>query len=250
MSDDENERQLLQIYCDESRQTGARYMVFGGVVISDSDLPAYQTRIADFRKQEKWFHPFKCENVATKDIILEKYKRFVDIFFDNPQDIFFKCLFVDRNTMNRNYGTSETRFYTLFYNLLVYSFGKYVESGNPCIITLHRRATNYKISTLKDILNNGMKKVYKCSNSLVRNVQASDLKSSEMLQFADVLMGAVGYELNGYNLVQGASRGKIALMEYIRQRAGLSSFFTNTHSNHHSFSIWHFKYGAGKSKMP
>lgn len=247
MSDNENESQLLQIYCDESRQTGARYMVLGGVVIADTDLPIYLRKIKEYREVEKWSHPFKWEKVPTKDIILAKYKDFIDIFFDNPQDIFFKCLFVDRNSIDKNYGTSETRFYTLYYNLLLHSFGKYVEAGNTCLITLHRRATSYRLPTLLDTLNNGMRKTYKCNSNLVRNIQASDLKSSEMLQFADVLMGAVGYELNEYHTKGNASVGKTSLMKYIRQRAGLESFFTNTPKSKHNFSIWHFQY---KSKMP
>jgi hypothetical protein len=64
---------LLHIFCDESRQTGNRHMVIGGVLVSAQDLLYYENRIRQFRIEENWQHKFKWENVPTKALILNKY---------------------------------------------------------------------------------------------------------------------------------------------------------------------------------
>jgi hypothetical protein len=107
---------------------------------------------------------------------------------------------------------------------------------------LHQRATNYKLSDLLKILNNGLRKQYGCPNNLVKAVESADLRNSQMLQLTDVLIGAIGYELNGYNLLKGASRGKVQLVDYIKHRTGLHTFFESTPYSRQKFSIWNFKF--------
>lgn len=245
---DDPDPPLLHIFCDESRQTDSRYMLIGGVLLTSKDLMYYQDRIRQFRIEEKWTHPFKWEKVPTNESILGKYFRFLDFLFDKPHCISFKCLFVDRRTFDRKRFEGEIRFYQLYYYLLLHSFGKHIKPNNPCLVTLHQRATKYKLSDLLKILNNGMRKTYGCPNNLVRTVQSADLRSSEMLQLTDVLIGAIGYEIHNYHLAKGASRGKIKLMEYVKYRTGLQTFFESTPPHRQNFSIWNFKFNDEKSE--
>jgi hypothetical protein len=245
---DDPEPPLFHIFCDESRQTGSRYMVIGGMLVSSTDLPFYLEKIRKFRIDENWTHRFKWEKVPTKASLLSKYFRFLDFVFDKPHCLSFKCLFVDTTTFERGKDTEEVRFYKLYYNLLVHSFGKVIQPNNRCVVTFHRRTTTYKLGDLLHILNNGLRKKYSCSNNLVKAVESSDLRGSEMLQLADVLIGAIGYEINEYHLARGASLGKIKLMEYIKYRTGLQTFFESTPHYKKHFSIWNFKFNSRKNE--
>jgi len=239
---------LLHIFCDESRQTGNQYMLIGGMLASSKDLLYYSEKIREFRIKEKWQHPFKWEKVPTKELILKKYYGFLDYLFDKPRCLSFKCLFVDTTTFSRAIDDEERRFYKLYYYLLLNSFGKNIQPNNPCVVTLHQRTTNYKLSELLTITNNGLRKKYSCPNNLVRAVESADIRSSEMLQLVDVLIGAIGFELNGYHLIKGASRGKLKLLDYIHQRSGIYNFDESTPFGQQKFSIWHFKFNEVKSE--
>jgi hypothetical protein len=83
---------------------------------------------------------------------------------------------------------------------------------------------------------------YGFAHSPVRNVQAVDSKDSGLIQIADILMGAIGYEMNGAHTRTGAKRSKILLAEYIAQKAGLVNLQQPTPRSQKNFSIWHFHF--------
>jgi hypothetical protein len=76
----------------------------------------------------------------------------------------------------------------------------------------------------------------------VRNIQAVDSKESDLIQIADVLMGAIGYEMNGAHTRSGAKRSKVLLAEYIAQKAGLVNLQQPTPRSQKQFSIWYFHF--------
>ncbi|MFQ5409045.1 MAG: DUF3800 domain-containing protein [Anaerolineales bacterium] len=76
----------------------------------------------------------------------------------------------------------------------------------------------------------------------MRNIQATDSKDSDLIQIADVLMGAIGYEMNGAHTRTGAKRSKVLLAEHIAQKAGLVNLQQQTARSQKHFSIWHFHF--------
>ncbi|MBI5184923.1 MAG: DUF3800 domain-containing protein [Nitrospinae bacterium] len=130
------------------------------------------------------------------------------------------------------------------YQFLLHSFGPYAGNDDKYIVYLDQRDSSYSLGTLKVILNRGLKKKFKGKiiNDIIRNIEPKDSKKTNLLQVADVLMGAIGYELNHCHLKSNARRGKVLLSEYIAQKAGLVNLMQETPYRKKDFSIWHFRF--------
>lgn len=235
---------FLHIYCDESRQTADRYMVIGGLISVRENEEAFTHAMNLYRQSNNMHSELKWTKVSNQK--LNEYIALVDLFFSVNRAFHFKAIVVDTQEIDNrqhNKNDSEIGFYKLMYQFLLHSFGQYLQPEDKCIIHLDQRTTSkYKLSTLCAILNNGLRKKYKLPNPPVRNVQALDSKSSDFIQVADVLMGAIGYEMNGAHTRTEAKRSKILLAEYIAKKAGLMNLQQPTPRSQRHFSIWHFHF--------
>lgn len=215
-------------------------------MFSDNYLHEFESMISKYRKTVCWQSEFKWERINQRTINL--CKGFIDLFFDNQKDVYYKSLVVDNHTVDKKWDDPETRFYKWFYHLLCFSFGKYVEFRNRFIVVLDNRETKYKLPKLHEILNFGMCKEHSCAPNRIRSLEVDDSKENQFIQIADVLSGAIGYELNNCHKKKDASIYKKEMMVYIMERAGLKTFWKNTPPYAHSFSIWHLK--LKKKKTP
>ena len=71
----------------------------------------------------------------------------------------------------------------------------------------------------------------------MRSVEPVDSKQNELIQMADVLMGAIGYQYNGSDLALNACHAKVNVANYLAQRVGLSTLITVTASGQLQFEI-------------
>lgn len=238
---------LHHIYCDESRQSKDRFMILGGVVIQQSNIENFNKTMAAYRKEHNIYGELKWCKVSKAK--LEVYKRFIDYFFalNNTDIIHFKSLIIDNHKVDSkkfNDGDKETTFYKFLYQLLIHSFGRAYykrDSGVKFIVYPDERNTKYSLQEFKRILNNGMSK--KLGHSCAPFVSVEPKKShvSEAIQINDIILGAIGYHKNGYNLIAGSSVAKVELAEYILKSAGLKDFQSNTLYSQTRFCIWNFK---------
>lgn len=235
---------FLHIYCDESRQTADRYMVIGGLIAARENEDAFMQAMNLYRQSNNMKSELKWTKVSGQK--LEEYRALIDLFFSVNRAFHFKAIVVDTQEMdNRQYNKSDAElgFYKLMYQFLLHSFGEYLQPDDKCIVFLDYRTTSiYKLSTLCAVLNNGLKKKYKLPTPPVKNIQALDSKSSDFIQVADVIMGAIGYEMNGAHTRTDAKRSKILLAEYIAKKAGLVNLQQPTPRSQRHFSIWHFHF--------
>lgn len=235
---------LLHIYCDESRQTADRYMVIGGIVALRDDEQRFAEAMTLYRHSQNMHAELKWTKVS--DQKLNEYRALIDLFFSVNRLFHFKAIIIDTQEIDHrryNKGDAELGFYKLMYQFLLHSFGAQLRPTDRCIVFLDRRTTShYKLSTLCAILNNGLRKKYGFNYGPVRNVQATDSKQHDLIQVADVLMGAIGYEMNGAHVRTGAKRSKVLLAEYIASKAGLVNLQQPTPRSNKQFSIWHFHF--------
>lgn len=236
----------LHIYCDESRQTADRYIVIGGIIVPRMHEARVQLALQSYRTDNQMNAELKWTKVS--DQKLTEYRRFVDLFFSLSSIIYFKAIVVDTSEIDHkryNKNNPELGFYKLMYQFLLHSFGQELRPGDRCTIHLDQRTTKrYKLSTLCAILNNGLRKKYRLEDKPIRNVQAVDSKSNDFIQLADVLMGAIGYEMNGAHTRTNAKRAKIHLAEHIAQSVGIINLQQPTPRRQRHFSIWHFHFRA------
>lgn len=235
---------FLHIYCDESRQTADRYMVIGGLILDRENEPRFAEAMALYRQSQNMHAELKWSKVS--DQKFREYQALIDLFFTFNRAVHFKSIVVDTQEIdNRRYNKNDAElgFYKLMYQFLLHSFGAYLQPADQCIVILDQRTTTkYKLSTLCAILNNGLHKKYPYLLAPVRNIQATDSKASDLIQVADVVMGAIGYEMNGAHTRTGAKRSKVALAEYIAAKLGLVNLQQPTPRSQKHFSIWHFHF--------
>jgi hypothetical protein len=72
---------------------------------------------------------------------------------------------------------------------------------------------------------------------VVRRCQFRDSKKTDPLQVADILIGAIAYQLNGHDKAIGASPAKTELAQYIMKRAGIADIMKGT-ARVARFSVW------------
>ena len=177
---------------------------------------------------------------------LVQYQALVELYFKFSAVARFRAIVVDTREFDHrryNKGDTELGFYKLMYQFLLHSFGRELRQDDRCIVYVDERTTSrYKLSTLASVLNNGMRKKYGFTHEPVRNIQPLDSKREDFIQIADILMGAIGYHMNGGHLQPGARQAKIALAECIAHEAGLGNLAVPTPRWVQNFSIWHFHF--------
>lgn len=236
---------VFQIFCDESRQSKDRFMILGGIILPQENIDEFNSTMEAFRTKHNMHAELKWSKVSNQKI--NEYKAFVDYFFalNNTDKIHFHSLIIDNHKVNHkkyNKGNKELGFYKFYYQLLLHSFGKeYSKHNARLIVTLDHRTTSYKLSTLLLVLNKGIKKRYNIDYSPFVSVEPKDSKKSQLLQINDIIIGAVGFQKNGYHLLSNSKKAKIELAQYIADKAGLNDLLENTWREQKRFTIWNFK---------
>lgn len=72
-------------------------------------------------------------------------------------------------------------------------------------------------------------------------VEPVDSKKSEVGQLNDIILGAIGFQKNGYHLLAGSRKAKIDLVNFIADRAGLKDLSANSPWGRKRLTIWNFR---------
>lgn len=221
-------------------------MVLGGLVIRADSEEVFNETMEKYRELTNMKAELKWSKVSVQK--LSEYKTFIDYFFalNNADRIHFHSMIVDNHQVNHrkfNQNNPELGFYKFYYQLLLHAFGRrYCKTDHEArfIVHLDERTTKYKLGTLKTVLNRGIMKKYNIGWNPFRSIEPGDSKQSNLLQVGDLLIGAVGYQKNGYNLIAGAKQAKIDLAEHIAATVGLADLKQDTLANNKRFTIWNF----------
>lgn len=244
----------FRVYCDESNTDGGkRHPVYGAILVALDDLPTVQREIAAWRQREGIHGELKWEKMRG-GLRLKKYKSLVELLFSlarHRQLIQFKAIILDRHAPEyRIYskGNDEIGFYKTYYHWLLWYFAKF-PLRHRCklrvIIDDRNLPKNAKdpFTKLKFALNNGIRKELDATaDDVVTEVTPLDSKQSDLLQVADLLMGAVGYHSQGFHLDPKANKGKVELARYIAARVGRPDLKHETSPNKEDLKIvrWHW----------
>lgn len=234
------------VYCDESRHSQERFMVLGGIIIPANNLQVFNDSMAGFRQEQKMFAELKWQRVSNQKAT--HYRRFVDYFFalNTTKKAHFHSLIVDTHKLDHtthNRGDKEIGFYKFYYQLLLHKFGKRYCAKDPEArfqLILDYRNSSYPLQELKDILNNGINKRYGIATRPFVSIEPRDSKASEVLQINDIILGAVGFQKNGFHLIAGSRQSKIDLAAHIAKEAGIADLKSDTPRSQGRFTIWNF----------
>lgn len=206
------------IYCDESchlEHDGIRPMGLGCVWCEKEE----RTQIFKDLRSIKEKHGLKphCELKwnAVSPSKVAYYKEVVFYFFNN-QKLHFRGLIVpDKSLLNHDEfnQTHDEFYYKMYFRLLktIISPGEFYE----VYIDIKDTRSEQKVQKLKEVISNSN---YDFDQSMISRIQQVDSSDVELVQLADLLIGAVIYHQRG--LV--TSQAKTQIIEQIKELSGYS----------------------------
>ena len=213
----------FNIYCDESchiENDHKKFMLLGCVSVAYNQLKRHTERIIDIKKKHNFFGEIKWTGISSSKYLF--YKDLLDYFFDT--DIRFRAVIVDKTKIkNDRFGQDfDTFYYKMYYQLLIHR--KNTEYSYNVYLDIKDTLSSNKVNKLKEILNT--------KYGVFRNVQNIHSKEIIMMQLADLLMGAISYELNNDEKKVLAKRQIIEkIKQQSKQNLNASSTYTEKKLN-------------------
>nr|DAO15118.1 MAG TPA: Protein of unknown function (DUF3800) [Caudoviricetes sp.] len=203
----------FNIYCDESTHLihdRHPYMLLGYVSIAYPQIRIAKEAIKNIKNKYNYKDEFKWTSVhqATYKV----YAELVDWFF--MSDLEFRAVVVDKSQIDESRPdyTFNDFYYKMYFQLLhtkvdfQNTYNVYMDIKDTC--------SSEKLSTLKRIMD---------YNSSIGNLQFIRSHESVFIQLADVLMGAINYNLRKKKGdVEGRVDAKLKLIEKIQKHSNIS----------------------------
>ena len=210
------------IYCDESchlEHDRIAPMVLGAVWCPSIKAKEITKRLIEIKSHYNLEHKDELKWIKISPNHFHLYMDIIDYFFDDD-DLHFRGLVIpDKNLLDHEqFGqTHDEWYYKMFFNLL----SPIIDPKKRYAISLDYKDTNghQRIQKLRDVLSNNF---YDFDRNVIDQIILVKSHQVELIQLADILAGALSY--NFRNLV--TNRGKIAIIDRIKQRSGYR--LTNT----------------------
>ena len=207
----------VSIYCDESTHLpndGEPFLVLGAVTAPTGKRLSISKRIAELKTSNglpaeidvKW------NNVSPSK--LRFFIEIVDYFFDE-NDLGFRCVVAPKSGLKHHeFRQTHDDWYFKMMFLLVRDL---IPPDACSYIYLDKKDTrsSLKVQKLHQVIANNE---YDFDYRRVRRVQVVESHHVNLMQVSDLLMGAVNYA----NRELAGSEAKLAVVNRIRERAGLS----------------------------
>lgn len=211
----------FNIYCDENCHLENDYqsvMVLSAIRCLKSERKKIYSDIRNI-KTKHGINPVtevKWTKVSKNKINL--YKELIEYFFANDS-ISFRAVIIDKNKLDiKKYNKNFDEFYYKVYfqlltRIIVASMKNYI------YLDIKDTRSSTKVKKLQEVLSND---IFDFNMEHIKNVQSINSKESELLQIADVMMGAIGYLNRNEHLKANSSETKKELLSYLIKKSGYS----------------------------
>ena len=226
----------LEVYCDESRQelfrsptSGKSYVLIGGIWIKAEDRRAHKEAIKEVRARHRARGEFKWNRVSQSRI--EFYAELVQIFFS--REIRFRTLVLRADELDAirfHQSDNELMFYKFYYQLLHH----WILDRNTYRVFVDTKTNRLhdRLATLEQCLRNS-------NLSSEVKVQALPSQQVDLIQLADVLIGAVSYKFHE----RQESSAKKRIVAVIEEKLGHEIRPTSRSEN--KFNVFRFRSEGG-----
>lgn len=200
-------KKTFNFYCDESthiENDGEPFMLLSYVATPYNQLRIHNQNIRKLKREHFFKGELKWSSLSKSQYPF--YNALVEYFF--ATDLQFRCIIIDKEQMrHKDFGQTHDQFYDkMYYQLLnkklnpLCFYNIYIDIKDTYS---YRKARNLKTYLERDYQN-------------IRNLQVIRSYESELLQMADVIMGAINYKLRGLNKVTSKNN----LIEKIENLSG------------------------------
>ncbi|MCG4767928.1 DUF3800 domain-containing protein [Bacteroides nordii] len=203
----------FNIYCDESthlKNDGHPYMLLGYVSIAYPQIKMAREQIKAIKAKHNYEGELKWTNVH--DATYPMYNELVDYFF--MTDMKFRVVIVDKSQIDetRPEYTFNDFYFRMYYQLLHHLTD--MENEYNVFFDIKDTCSHNKLHKLQEILK---------WNSSIRHFQFIRSHESYFVQLADILMGAINYNLRiEKGDVEGKVLAKRKIVDKIREHANIS----------------------------
>lgn len=212
---------MINVYCDESchlEHDNSNIMVIGGVWCSKNRVKAISDKIKALKEQYQIKPNTEIKWVKVSNNKEEFYKKLVELFFE--EEINFRCIVVtDKSKLRHNdYNQDHNLFYDKMYYYMLLNIIEMKEQYN-IYVDIKDSYTNEKCITLNKYISN---KYNDKNGDIIQKIQPINSKESQLLQLADILIGAISYCNRGIN----TNKTKCNILELIKKKSGFDLLHT------------------------
>ncbi|MED5101053.1 DUF3800 domain-containing protein [Niallia sp. FSL W8-0177] len=223
---------MFNIYCDESchlENDKQKSMVIGSIKVPRSLLKEVSEDIRDIKVKHglSRYAEIKWTKVSPSKTSL--YIDLINYFFDNPVLTFRAIIIKDKQQLDHSAfdQSHDDWYYKMYYFML-----RPIVDTNDIHVYLDIKDTNsaHKVVNLREYLCNYL---HDFDREKITKMQLIRSEESQVLQLADLLMGAVSYENRGLS----KSDAKLAIINRIKKLTG-HSLVTTTVLSERKFNLF------------
>ena len=222
----------LNLYCDEScylLNDHIPVMVLGALSCQTADARRFADAIRDIKQRYGLQPTFEVKWTKVSPARADFYEALIDYFIKEPELRFRGLVVPDKNELDHErFGQSHDDFYGKMYYLMLRYL---VTPPHRYHVYMDIKDTRggERTRLLHDVLANSFHDFHKES---IRRVQQIRSEESELLQLADLIIGALGYA----NRALSGSPAKVAIVKRLEAKFGTgalarTSAFTNVKFN-------------------
>ena len=207
--------QVFNVYCDESchlENDHQRAMVLGGVWCPAEKSRDIFVRLREIKVRHGLSPEFEVKWTKVSPAKVMFYLDLVDYFFDDD-DLHFRAFVVPDKSILRHWDFGQdhdTWYYKMYFDMLKVIFNP--DAQYRIYIDIKDSRSETKINKLHDVLCNNL---YDFSRKIIARVQSVHSHEIELVQLADLLIGAISYANRGIS----GNAGKESLVKRIRKRS-------------------------------
>jgi len=187
-------------------------MVLGAVWCQADKSHSINTRIREIQTRHGLSRSFEIKWTKVSPAKIEFYIDLIDYFFDNDF-LHFRALIVpDKSKLQHELYNQDhdTWYYKMYFDMLKVILSP--EDCNRIYIDIKDSKSALKVKKLQDVLRNS---IYDFHRNIIERVQTIRSHEVEILQLADLLIGAVSY----VNRELSSSAAKQGIIDRIRKRS-------------------------------